>query len=215
MGYATLDLRRARFTAVPVRTDGRVEHLEEPAAREHFRRTSPEWQSYVDRIDAQRQRRRRFAETAVVERDVPVRRDTGGLLKSRIRVDFVTFGKHRHEVRAGTADAFVRTHAEKKYPELADTLPDPFPSWFAAHRGEFHSWRAAFVTAEATTAVELGLDPTPRPLPDFPVEVAMRELDRLQEEGWNLVHVSEDRGRFAEPGVEEYVARVRYLLSRP
>lgn len=215
MGYATLGLQRVRFTAVPVRTDERVEHLEEPAAREHFRRTSPAWQAYVDRIDAQRERRRRFAETAVVERDVPVRRDTGGLLKSRIKVDFVTFGEHRHEVRAGTADSFVRKHTEKKFPELADTLPDPFPSWFAAHRAEFHSWRAVFVTADATTPVELGIDPTPRPAPDFPAEAAMRELDRLQGDGWNLVHVSEDRGRFGEPTAEEYVARVRYLLSRP
>ena len=42
-------------------------------------------------------------------------------------------------------------------------------------------------------------------------------LDRLADEGWSLVHVSEDRGLYVGADVQEesYPTRFRYLLTRP
>ncbi len=208
MSHATLAFSQVPLWAVEV-TDGhgRTRYLEEPAARADFEQT-PDWSRYAEKVEAQRSRRQEFEESAEVERDVVVRRDTGGLLKSRVTVDFVRFGKDRHEVKAGSGAAFVRRHALEVYPELTES-PDPFERWYAAHRREYHTWRAALITAAGTEPVALDLEPQPLASDArFPTQAAMRELDRLEAEGWRLLHTSEDHALTAQ------VVRVRYLLTR-
>jgi hypothetical protein len=48
----------------------------------------------------------------------------------------------------------------------------------------------------------------------FPLIEALRELNRLEEQGWKIVHVSEDHGLYqgADTADEAYLTRVRYLL---
>lgn len=216
MSHATLTLFRVTLWAVEVRDrDGRSRHLEEPAARADFEQT-PAWLEYTRKMDAQRDRREEFERSARVERDVQVRRDTGGILKSRVKVDFVWFGDDRHEVKAGSGDSFVRRHALEVHPELVE-VPDPFDRWYAARRQRYLAWRAVLITGSCTEPVALGLDPEP-PTAEagFPTETAMRELDRLAEKGWRLLHVSEDHGPPDPPRwATGQVTRVRYLLTRP
>ncbi|HEY0639418.1 MAG TPA: hypothetical protein VGD67_17360 [Pseudonocardiaceae bacterium] len=213
MAHATLAFLRVRFRAVRVPGEDGPRYLEESPARQYFEATAPEWAEYVARVEARRVRRRELRESAVVQRDVQVRRDTGGLLRSKVRVDFVTFGRDRHEVEAGAADAFVREYVDRRYPDLAHTLPDPFHDWFRANGEEFRSWRAVLITAGGTVDVDLGLDPTERTPPvGFPAEYAMRELDRLASEGWTLLQVCEELAR--DPAGDPHVTRVRYVLTR-
>jgi len=212
MIHATLTFSQVALWAVEVTDrDGRTSHLEEPAARADFEQT-PAWLTYAEKVEAQRVRRREFEQSADVQRDVVVRRDTGGILKSRVTVDFVRFGKDRHEVKAGGGASFVRRHALEVYPELTET-PDPFEQCYAAHRRTYYTWRAALITASDTEPVVLDLEPRPRAFEaGFPTQAAMRELDRLAEEGWRLLQVSEDHGPVEQ--TQAQVVRVRYLLTR-
>lgn len=71
------------------------------------------------------------------------------------------------------------------------------------------------VTAADRTAIELPADM----VWDwgYPVAAALAELDRLESQGWKIIHVSEDHGLYqgADANDEAYLTRVRYLLHRP
>lgn len=218
MTYATLAFSRVRFQAVKVKVDGQSRLLNEAQARAHFERTSPDWQRYTRRIEEQRARRRALEESASVRRNVQVRRETGGFRKSRVLVDLVEIDDHLHEVEAGAADSFVHEYAERKYPELTDRIVDPFVPWFESRRVEARTWAGELITATSTTPVKLDLKPQAGGSPaDFPVALALRELDRLQEQGWSLVQASEDHEQYVGSATltEACLVRVRYLLSRP
>lgn len=95
-------------------------------------------------------------------------------------------------------------------------LPDaPTASFRPAGAVKVLTWKAELITAEGTVPIDLGR-PVNTTDAGYPIQVAMRLLERLAADGWRLMHVSEDHGlyRGADAPYEAYLTRVRYVLAR-
>jgi hypothetical protein len=126
-------------------------------------------------------------------------------------VEIVADGKTIELTESQARDYHAKLPAPK--PGYAPTPPfDPW--WKYQEKKRYRVWVAELITAAGTTPVDIG--DAVRGRWGFPVQAAMRLLEQLGNEGWRLVHVSEDHGLYngADARDEAYLARVRYLLSR-
>jgi hypothetical protein len=87
-----------------------------------------------------------------------------------------------------------------------------FGSWYASLKKEVRTWQAEFVGPDGTSPITLGTEGWA-----FPVSIALQELNKLERQGWKIVHVSEDHGLYqgVDTADEAYLTRVRYLLHNP
>ena len=106
-----------------------------------------------------------------------------------------------------TIDEYIETQAQNEH-------PDPSPSDFEETPG---------IDESSAWAAELLVEGKRNPLPDieswsysFPMESVAATLNDLADEGWSVVHVSEDRGLYASDVAQNMSAPVaaRYLLVR-
>ncbi len=103
------------------------------------------------------------------------------------------------------------------------TVAAQFAEWREAVQiAELHTWVGWLFNGAEQVPVDIGL---PASQFGYPIREVLACLDRLSLDGWQIVHVSEDRDRagyldgraaypepeLAEPGI----GTARYLLSRP
>jgi hypothetical protein len=131
------------------------------------------------------------------------------LLFSRHREWFVTIGE-------GAEIQFLRGPSSLELIEHHKKLLDPKPLavFWEMNKVIWSWWGGEFITKDDRTVTRV---PYPDRDASIPTQFAMEELGRLSEEGWRLVHVSEDRGLFSGEATtsEAYVVRLRYLLETP
>lgn len=142
----------------------------------------------------------------------------GGRRTPMIDVDEIRFPDGKVErVDAGEGAAYVAEVAAKRHP-TDNRRPEPpkFDKWWNEHSKKIVEWAGQFF--------EGGTSPRPITVDaidweyGLPVEPILEALNSLLDEGWRLVHVSEDRGLYSNPGVvvnDSYPTRVRYLVERP
>ena len=216
MTYGTLVFGRTTYNADAVESNDSTVYLTEPEAEKYFEREtrdggSPEYKATLATL---RQARQAFIASAKVRTSVEVHREMGGLRKTRVFVDEVRVGGQTYQVDSGTADDFIYEAARARYPEPKRPDPPNYVDWWMNNRTSHRTWKVEFVTTGGVENIELG-----RSLDSswgFPIMRALAELERLQQDGWTLVHVSEDHGLYsgADAATEAYLSRVRYLLSR-
>jgi hypothetical protein len=126
----------------------------------------------------------------------------------------VTLDGTVHQVASDTVERFIQKEANSRYPDPSKPTVVAFANWFQQHSEERRVWRAWFITADATEPVVGEIDAFGGQ--GFPMREAMRELDKRKQQGWQLVHVSEDHGLYsgADTPDEAYLARVRYLVEK-
>jgi hypothetical protein len=135
------------------------------------------------------------------------------------RVSWVTMPDGgRVTVAGGTAQdamqaGFSRRH--RRPASVEDWLDTAFRKWFGAAKVEqVVTWVAGFIEDGTESKVDLG-----RPVKG-PCRVPAREialyLDALADEGWKLIHVSEDRGCLPvyNANFDATPTTIRYLLQR-
>jgi hypothetical protein len=211
MTYATLAFRRLRYTGIKVTEGGRTRYIGKEAAEEHYTRevTEPAEQDYQRELAEQRRARADFVRTAMTHEPPATRKER----KAREGTDRVTLADTTCDVPTGTAQRFIREQADDRYPDPQKPVPRDFNSWYQQRAQERRVWQGWFLTADAHEQVteEVGGGNH-----GFPMQDAMRELDKRQKEGWRLVHVSEDHGLYqgVDATDEAYLTRVRYLLER-
>jgi hypothetical protein len=212
MTYATLAFRRLRYNAVKVTEAGQTRHLGEEAAQEYYARevTGPAEQIYQQELAKQRKARMDFASTAVMHEPPTVRKER----KAREGTDRVTLAGTNYDVPTGTVERFIRKQADNRYPDPPKPQVKEFASWYRLTAQERRVWQGWLLTADGYELATEEL--TTWGGHAFPVQDALRQLDKLQQEGWRLVHVSEDHGLYQGVDVsdEAYLTRVRYLLER-
>ena len=76
---------------------------------------------------------------------------------------------------------------------------------------EVHSWGLSIQIAGKVE--DVAVDPQRLPASDVPTTAILKELDRLGNDGWTVVHVSEDRA-INDDASKSSVTCQRYLLSR-
>lgn len=97
-------------------------------------------------------------------------------------------------------------------------------AWWNQKKVRYRTWVAEFVSTDGNRHIPLGKKAhadlwgeVDSPFWGYPNAEAVQVLERLAEEGWDLVAVSEDKGQYAGTDAvnESYTVRVRYLLRRP
>lgn len=118
-------------------------------------------------------------------------------------------------VDPAVAHDYITEEFQARFPP--PTAPAQFADWRETVQiGELHTWAACLYHGGEQLPLDIGL-----PVPEFgyPIREVLGCLDRLAEDGWQIVHVSEDRaGHHAADGElagENGVGTVRYLLGRP
>ena len=147
-----------------------------------------------------------------VQENVERSRPAAGQATRKYMIDLVTIGEQALEISPGEGMAYIREETRRRYPEPPEVVPPDFDTWWTDNKADSNGWECAFVTAAVSSSIALGgaisVDP------EYPLQTAMAELDRLEREGWRVLQVSEDRGLSTGlDGAEEArVIRVRYLL---
>jgi hypothetical protein len=223
MKYATLIIGRAKYPVVTVTDNGESRELTSKAAKEyHARVVSAPWDAYAKQQEAVRAGRVSFKaacdvwtyKQALEEYNSQPRKF--GMVKGTPPEtnDEVIIEGRKHKVPAGTAEGFITTEAERRFPDPSspDGVRLDFDQWFKSKSTDKRTWQAEFITGGYTESLEF--EPQGWSW-GYPIAAAMRELDRLARDGWKLVHISEDHGLYAGADAhdEAYLTRVRYLLS--
>jgi hypothetical protein len=95
------------------------------------------------------------------------------------------------------------------------TVAAQFADWRdTVQIAETPTWIGRFFNGDQDLPLDMGL---PTSQFGFPIREVLSCLDRLAADGWQVVHVSEDRGLHhpeGDPAHESAVSTVRYLLSR-
>jgi hypothetical protein len=117
------------------------------------------------------------------------------------------------------AHDFITAEFRARFPQL--TVAAQFAEWRETVRiAELRTWVGWLFSGADQVPVDLGLPAAPF---GYPIQEVLGCLDRLSTDGWQIVHVSEDRtGHPASRGGhldgdaagETGVSTVRYLLSR-
>jgi hypothetical protein len=227
MTYATLAFGRVKFRVLTVSLDGQEQELNREQAAEYYERTvtRPQTDAYEQQLADQRAKAQEFVGAAKVRTYEQARREYEAAprrfgMKQGTEpepFDEVTLDGRLRKVPPGTAQEFLQQEASRRFPEPTGpplTVSSSFSAWFQQNSKEKRTWRAELITRDARQVLDLGRNL--RWQEGFVVESAMRELDRLEREGWTLVHVSEDHGLYAGADAvdEAYLTRVRYLLHR-
>jgi hypothetical protein len=116
------------------------------------------------------------------------------------------------EARRSKAEQAFRNRVEiRHWQEIERSTGGPFKPYQGIQK-EIREWRAEFIVPAEVS--EIPIENAPRRGWGFPITEALRELDRLEKQGWRIVHVSEDHGLYAGADTtdEAYLTRVRYLL---
>jgi hypothetical protein len=212
--HATLVFGRVKFEAVKIASNGKTRFLDVTDARAEYERgPGAEAAAHAVAVKAVHEQRKAFVASATVKPGITVKRDTGGLRKASVIVDQVSVGGLVREVPPGEAQKFLQDEATRRFPTPSPPGHSSFEAWFQDNKKTVRTWRAQFISDAAVRECELP--------PDlnwdwgFPIAVAMSELNRVAEDGWTLVHVSEDHGLYAGADAmdESYPVRVRYLLQ--
>jgi len=119
-------------------------------------------------------------------------------------------------------ESVVAPEAAEEYVAEAFRAEHPPPivaAQFATWRetvqiAELRTWAGWLFDRSESLPLDMGL---PTSQFGYPIREVLGCLDRLSAEGWQVVHVSEDRGRYTESDAahESGVTTARYLLSRP
>lgn len=216
MTYATLTFGRVRYQAIETLQDGRTIYLSQGDARDKYERdvVQPVTERNTSALERHDADLKKFDKSVAVTKNVEVRRDTGGLRKSKVLIDEVIIGGTRHEVEAGGASRFVTAEREKRHPAPPQEAIPSYESWFKSMSAERRTWQAELATSSGSKTMAL-----PEPLDwswGFPIAASINLLEDLERDGWKLVYVSEDRGLYAgtDASYESYPTRVRYLLHQ-
>ncbi|MHB1519609.1 MAG: hypothetical protein ACYCYQ_15250 [Acidimicrobiales bacterium] len=213
--YATLVLGRVRFDAVEVTIDGEIKHLEEPEAKSYFKEqiADPAIREHETAEGNVARQRDEFVTSAVVSKSVEVVKPVGRFRKETVLVDVVEFKGRRFERPPGSGRHFVQAEAEKRFPNLPPPDRPDFLAWWINSKEEVRTWQALLFTAEDELPVEFTVSAWTW---GYPTKGVLKLLDQLSSDGWNLVHVSEDRGLYtgADALNESYPTRARYLLEK-
>ena len=213
MSHATLTFSWLPHEQAMVTSDGHTMGIRENDAREHHLNqiVIGTQQANLDNRERIRQAREAFRSLATVQENVERSRPAGQSTR-RYMIDLVTIGEQVLEIAPGEGIAYIREETRRRYPEPPDVVPPDFDTWWADNKADSNGWECAFVTAAVSSSIALGgaisVDP------EYPLQTAMAELDRLEREGWRVLQVSEDRGLSTGlDGAEEArVIRMRYLL---
>jgi hypothetical protein len=95
------------------------------------------------------------------------------------------------------------------------TMEAQYSAWRHAVRvAELWTWTARLHDGTKNSRVDIG---QPALRSGYPIDEVLRSLDSLSADGWEVTHVSEDRGQYAGSGgsSETAVITARYLLTRP
>jgi hypothetical protein len=225
MTFGTLIFGRVRFDIVTVTDENGTSELDADQAKIYHQNVlMAPWRDYEAAVAARQEAVAKFIESATVhsyeeavrEWDAAPRRLGFHKGPAPDPVDQVRIGDEAHHVPAGTAQDFLGEEAARRFPDPpAPDKPADYSTWFSRKKHEKRTWQATFVTDSDERPIELGSSLS---WPwGFPVAAALRELNRLERDGWMLVHVSEDHGLYAGADAtdEAYLTRVRYLLARP
>lgn len=222
MTFATLVFGRVKVQVIAVTQDGAEREFEPEEAADYFDRSilAP-WRAYDSEIDKVRARRADLKAHCVVRTHAQAMAEWNagprrfGAVKGSPPgpYDEITVDGRTLRVDAGSVADFIDKEALRKYPDPTkpSTQRPEFEQWSRGNTKEKRTWRAELVTGAGGTPVELGKLEWQW---GYPIAAALRELDRLEKQGWKLVHVSEDHGLYsgADTNDEAYLTRVRYLL---
>lgn len=222
MTYATLAFGRVKYFLYNV-GDARLEKFSShDDAREFFSRTvDAPWKAYREATTARETEREKFIDRSKVRTWYQIQQATGGRGKPprpRMPIDEVDVDGQTYQVPPSTANDFIRAEFDRRYPATkkpAGEAPN-WPSWStAADPKEVRTWAAYFIGPDGSSAIELPSDMSWDW--GFPIQEALRQLNRLEQAGWKIVQVSEDHGLYtgADAANEAYLTRVRYLLHNP
>lgn len=222
MKHATLVIGRVKYPVVTVTDNDESRELAAEEAKEYFSRVI-----LASRNTYDKERRAVHAQRAAFKAACDVRTYQQALDEYNSqprkfgitrgappgRNDEITIEGRIHKVPAGTAEKFITEEMNRRHPE-----PEPpaeewatFDYWFNQKSTEKRTWKAEFITGLHSEALKFDALTWSW---GYPVAAAMNELDRLTQDGWKLVHVSEDHGLYAGADVsdEAFLTRVRYLL---
>jgi hypothetical protein len=214
--YATLAVGRVRVPVVDAKSDGKVRHLRKHEAYDHYTATVVRpHEKENEKLHAQHLKEvAAFDRNVKITKDLEVKRDVGGLRKARFRIDEVRLGDEVFEVDAGRAKAFVdRKRAERCKARILQK-PQSFDDWFKSLAKEHRTWKADFIRSTLTEAMDLPIDV--EYAWGFPSAAVNALLEKLADEGWRLIHVSEDRGLYRGEDAQNESAptRARFLMER-
>lgn len=214
MSHATLTFSWLPHEQVIVTSDGHTMGIRENDARDYHLShvVIGTQQANLDNRESTHQAREAFRSLATVQENVERSRPAAGQATRKYMIDLVTIGEQALEISPGEGMAYIREETRRRYPEPPDVVPPDFDTWWTDNKADSNGWECAFVTAAVSSSIAIGgaisVDP------EYPLQTAMAQLDRLEREGWRVLQVSEDRGLSTGlDGAEEArVIRVRYLL---
>jgi len=191
--HAMLVFGRAKVNVVKITVDGQEQRLPYALAEKHFMSTiaEPAQRAHKQAMETWQAKRSDFLKSARVREEIEVKRNTGGRRKSRVFVDQVTIGTKTWEVDPGSAQSFILQEAERILPKPQQSVEE-FDTWFRTRAVEHRTWKAEFITAEGPEPIEL--NDNLKWSWGFPIVEALSQLNRVQQQGWTIVHVSEDHG---------------------
>jgi hypothetical protein len=212
--YATLVVGRVKYDAVLMTVAGERLELRRAEASDEYERSvvRPLLDEFKSRLQAARRARAELERSAVIREEVEVVGERIGLRHVRYFADEVDIGDETFEVDPGTAKELITEVAEERHPDPEKPDVESFDAWFKREAKTIRTWRAELLTGEGVEPIDLPVDVRW----GYPVQGVMQILDELAREGWNLVHVSEDRGIYqgADAPEEAFLTRVRYLLQK-
>ena len=117
-------------------------------------------------------------------------------------------------VNPAAAHDYITEEFRARFPQ--PTVAAQFADWREAVQiAELHTWTGWLFQGAERIPVDIGL---PAAEFGYPIREVLACLDRLAADGWQIVHVSEDRAGHHPPdgelSSENGVSTVRYLLSR-
>src|SRR4051794_20749273 len=100
MTFATLVFGRVKVPMVQIGVDGTTRYLRQSEAEDHYQAhvVAPKKAVHEEALAEYKRALRDFDKHVSITEGVEVRRDTGGLRKTRVLVDEVTIGLKTHEV---------------------------------------------------------------------------------------------------------------------
>jgi hypothetical protein len=174
------------------RSEARRLYVEEP------------WKRLLEEHSAVRQR---FVNGTTVEKAL-VKPPGAGLLTAPITVERIVYPDGETEdCEIGNSEERIETCADRKHPKPeAPSIPENVVV-------TDHSWRADLYSREGSRELDLDLGDWDYGLP---IASILAHLEDLAEDGWRILHVSEDRGLFRGDVVasDAAITRIRYLLAR-
>lgn len=132
----------------------------------------------------------------------------------RVEVARITFPDGTDGVvDPAVAHDYITEEFRARFPQ--PTAPAQFADWRETVQiGELRTWAGWVYQAGERMPVDIGL---PAAEFGYPIREVLACLDRMAEDGWHVMHVSEDRAGHAPDGElngDSGVSIARYLLSR-